>query len=288
MAAGFIWWELRTDHPMLDVRFFADRAFSSACFAIAAAFFGLFGFVFMVTQYFQFVHQCDPLAAGLRTLPFAGFILLGAWLAARFAHPSRRAGLSSIGLMLMALGFAWVTVDTVDTTYLTLVWQMGLLGSGLGLVNASATEAIMDSLPAGRTGIGSSVNDTTRELGGTLGVAAMGSLFNSVYRDEIMSSFADSPLPAEAVSVIQESVGAAAQVVEQVGTIAGASASDLTRAPIVQAFLDGFHASSVLACVSAAAGSVGVLLLAPRPRSFSLHCWSTRLRDFALEQDHER
>ncbi|MFI4883453.1 MAG: MFS transporter, partial [Phycisphaerales bacterium JB064] len=170
----FVWWEARTSAPMLDVRVFLQRRFSGACVAISAAFFGLFGFVFMVTQYLQFVQGYSALQAGVRTLPFAGFILCGAAAAAKLGSHRRQAWLSGTGLVLMGAGFAWVSQDTQHTPYLTLVWQMSLLGVGLGLVNASATEVIMNALPASKAGVGSSINDTTRELGGTLGVAAMG------------------------------------------------------------------------------------------------------------------
>lgn len=263
----FGWWEARTPAPMLDVRVFRQHRFSGACLAISAAYFGLFGFVFMVTQYLQFVQGYSALQAGLRTLPFAGFILFGAAVAARLGSHRRQGWISAAGLVLMGGGFAWVSQDTQHTPYTTLVWQMSLLGVGLGLVNAAATEVIMNALPASKAGVGSSINDTTRELGGTLGVAAMGSVFNSVYRGHITDGFAGSPMPAGAVDAIRQSLGGAMVVLERVERVAGTGAAVAARGPVVAAFEGGFHASAWVASVGALAGAALVvwLMSAGRP-----------------------
>lgn len=257
----FLWWELSTPTPMLDVRVFLRKRFTGACVAISAAFFGLFGFVFMVTQYLQFTQGYSALQAGIRTLPFAGFILIGAASAARFGSDRGQAWLASGGLALMGLGFACVSRDTQSTPYITLVWQMALLGVGLGLVNAAATVVIMNGLPAANAGLGSSINDTTRELGGTLGVAAMGSVFNDIYRRQIADSFAGSPLPAEAVDAIRSSLGSAMAVLERLDQLAGTAVSLTARQPIVAAFERGFHGSSWVACGGTLVGAVLALRL---------------------------
>jgi len=259
----FAWWECRVPRPMLDVRLFLRRSFASACLAITAAFFGLFGFVFMVTQYFQFVRRYDALGAGIRTLPFAAFILLGAGAAAKLGGRFSSHTFAAFGLLVMGAGFACVTRDTAATPYADMVWQMGLLGVGLGLVNAAGTEAIMAALPVRHAGIGSSVNDTTRELGGTLGVAVMGSLFNAVYRADITSGFAGTPMPADAVDAMRRSVGAAAVVLSKVESVAGGVASRGARVPVERAFIHGLHASCWLACATSLLGGVTVLALKP-------------------------
>lgn len=251
----FGWWETRTPAPMLDVRVFRQHRFTGACVAISAAFFGLFGFVFMVTQYLQFVQGYSALQAGVRTLPFAGFILCGAAVAARLGSHRRQGWISAAGLVLMGVGFAWVSQDTQHTPYETLVWQMSLLGVGLGLVNAAATEVIMNALPASKAGVGSSINDTTRELGGTLGVAAMGSVFNGVYRQNITDGFVGSPMPADAVEAMRHSLGGAMVVLERVEQVAGTAAGVAARVPVVGAFEGGFHASAWVACGGALAGA---------------------------------
>ena len=232
---------------------------ATACLAIGVAFFGLFGFVFMVTQYFQFVLGHDALEAGLRTLPFAGAIVVGAALAARLGRSVAPRFVCATGLFLMSAGFAWVIVDRPDTPYLVLVGQMVALGVGLGLVSATATEQIMASLESDRLGLASSLNDTARELGGTLGVAAMGSVFNAVYRTDVTTAFADAPLPAEAKDALSQSLGAAMAVVERVGEVAGPSAAARVRDPAFDAFIGGFHASSLVAAGLAAIGALAML-----------------------------
>lgn len=263
----FAWWELRVPSPMLNIRLFRSRAFSGGCLAIATAFFGLFGFVFLVTQLLQFVYGYDALDAGIRTLPFAGFIVLGSGVADRLGEPLGARRLSATGLVLIGAGFLAASGDHAATPYATLVWQMGFLGTGLGLVNASSTNAIMSSLPASKAGVGSSVNDTARELGGTLGVAAMGSLFNAVYRARIAEAFEGSPLPAAARDALRNSVGAAAHVIAGVEGVAGSEAAGRVRVPVQDAFVAGFHASSILAGTAALLGSAGVFVLMARSPS---------------------
>jgi hypothetical protein len=259
----FLIWESKIASPMLDIRLFKNRQFSGGCIAITTAFFGLFGFVFMVTQFFQFIYGYDALGAGLRTLPFAGFIVLGSGVADRFGAFFGARLLAPSGLMLMACGFMLVTQDTAATPYMTLVYQMGFLGVGLGLVNASATNSIMSSLPTAKAGVGSSVNDTARELGGTLGVAIMGSLFNVVYRGDITSGFERSPLPADAQETLRDSVGMAMGVIDQVNQIAGPAAAQAVRLPVQDAFIGGFHASSLLAGIATLIGGVAVFVFLP-------------------------
>lgn len=264
LLALFVRHESRTAHPMLDLRLVGSRACASAVLAIGAAFFGLFGFVFMVTQYFQFVRGHDALEAGLRTLPFAGAIVLGALVAAWSARRCSPGASCGIGLLLMSAGFAWVVVDRIDTPYAVLVGQMLLLGTGLGIVSATATEVVMGSISSDRLGLASSLNDTARELGGTLGVAAMGSVFNAVYRADVTAAFAGSPLPAEAQSAIRQSLGVAMSVAERVGQVAGAAAESKVRGPVFDAFIAGFHASSLVAAALALVAAAAVFLAMPR------------------------
>lgn len=267
LLGSFVAWESRTDGPMLDVRLFRSTRFTGGCLAITASFFGLFGFVFMVTQYFQFIHGYDALEAGIRTLPFAGFIVAGSLLSERTASLWGPRWLSPAGLLLMAAGFLLVSRDTEHTAYKALVIQMGFLGVGLGLVNASATDAIMGSLPANKSGLGSSVNDTVREIGGTLGIAVMGSLFNSMYRAHIDSGFLGAPLPESAIDSLRDSVGSAAIVIERIAQAAGANAALAVRTPVQDAFMNGFRGSSLLAAITTMLGALGVLSLLSMPLS---------------------
>lgn len=270
LAVGFVRRESRAEHPMLDLRLVGSRACAVACLAIAAAFFGLFGFVFMVTQFLQFVRGHDALDAGIRTLPFAGAIVVGAVAVARLGRRVAPRFLMGAGLLLMSFGFAWAMVDRVDTAYATLAGQMAALGIGLGLVSASATEVVMGSLASDRLGLASSLNDTARELGGTLGVAAMGSVFNAVYRADVRAAFAGSPLPADAQDAVRQSLGVALGVAERVASIAGPDAAAKVRAPAIEAFIAGFHASSLVAALLALTAAIAVIALLREPAARAL------------------
>lgn len=264
LLAGFVAWERSRAEPMLDVRYFLDRRFSGSCVAIAAAFFGLFGFVFMVTQFFQFLHRYSALSAGIRTLPFAGFILLGAMGAAWAGRRTSSRVIISVGLVLMSAGFAWATGESLRTPYSVMVLQMGLLGIGLGLVNAAATEVVMTTLPLRKAGTGSSINDTLREVGGTLGVAGMGSAFNALYRGRMADVLDAAPLPETAKTQVMASIGAANEVIDRIEAIAGVHAANSLRGPVQEAFLRGFHASCWIASGAALLGAAAVLVAIPR------------------------
>ena len=211
LLGTFVWWELRSPNPMLPVRIFENRRFSAASVSITSAFFALFGFIFLITQYFQLVRGYTPLQAGVRTLPVATAIAVAAVLAPRVVERLGTTRVVASGLALMAIGFAWVSTASAATPYLEIVGQMIVLGSGLGLTTAPATESIMGSLSADKAGIGSAVNDTTRELGGTLGVAVLGSVFSSVYVSTLDGGGVFSSLPQEAQDATADTVGAAAR-----------------------------------------------------------------------------
>jgi EmrB/QacA subfamily drug resistance transporter len=251
LLAAFVWWELRVAHPMMPVRIFRNLRFSAASVSITSAFFALFGFIFLITQYFQLVRGYSPLAAGVRTLPVATAIALAAVVSPLLVQRLGTTRVVSAGLALMAVGFAWVSVASASTPYLEIVGQMVLLGLGLGFTTAPATESIMGSLTTDKAGIGSAVNDTTRELGGTLGVAVLGSVFSSIY----VASLGDGPvvaaLPEEARVLTEESVAAAGRVAQELG--AGAPAY---LAEVNEAFLAGLQVASLVAAGVAAAGAV--------------------------------
>ncbi|MEV4422350.1 MFS transporter [Patulibacter sp. NPDC049589] len=256
---AFTMWEQAREHPMLDVRIFTNLRFTAASVSITFAFFAMFGFIFLITQYFQFVKGYAPFGSGLRILPFALCVgitsIVGARLAVAFGTKLVVAG----GLVLLAAGFAWTSTAAADTGYLEIALQMVLMGSGLGMTSAPATEAIMGVVPAAKAGIGSAVNDATRELGGTLGVAVIGSVSLSLYRDGV----AGPGVPASVLEPARESIGsalAAAGELARSGDPAGAGA--LVRAA-QGGFLDGLQAGCLTAAGVVLVGAVLVLLWLP-------------------------
>jgi predicted MFS family arabinose efflux permease len=260
LLAVFVRMELRAAHPMLPVTIFRNLRFSAASGAITSAFFALFGFIFLVTQYFQLVRGYSPLEAGLRTLPVAFSIAVASVLAPRIVDRLGTTAVVRAGLVLMATAFVWIAFRSeVDTAYLEIVGQMILLGVGLGATTAPATESIMGSLSPEKAGVGSAVNDTTRELGGTLGVAIIGSVFSSIYVSALdRSDGVLRQLPPEAQELTRESVGAARLVAGQLG----ANAQPYLH-QVNDAFLSGLTAGSLVAAGVAAAGAVFVSRFLP-------------------------
>jgi EmrB/QacA subfamily drug resistance transporter len=251
LLTAFVGWERRIEHPMMPVRIFRNLRFSAASVSITSAFFALFGFIFLITQYFQLVRGYSPLEAGVRTLPVATAIALAAVLAPRLVERIGTTRVVAGGLALMAIGFAWVSTASASTPYLEIVGQMIVLGVGLGCTTAPATESIMGSLSSDKAGVGSAVNDTTRELGGTLGVAVLGSVFSSIYVAALADGPVVSSLPAEARAATEDSVAAAGLVARELGT-----AAPQYLAEVNDAFLSGLGVACLVAAGVAAAGAV--------------------------------
>ena len=259
LVVAFVRWELRVPHPMLPVRIFADLRFSAASNAVTSAFFALFGFIFLITQYFQLVRDYGPLEAGLRTIPVAVSIALASVLSPKLVERVGTTRVVAAGLASMAIGFLWVSTASATTPYLEVVGQMVCLGLGLGMTTAPATESIMGSLDADKAGIGSAVNDTTRELGGTLGVAVIGSVFSSVYVGSLRGGSVFEQLPDVARTATEDSVGAARFVAERVPeALRGQYLTEVS-----DAFLSGLGLACTVTAGVAAAGAVFVLRFLP-------------------------
>ena len=182
---AFVAWQRRVEEPLLDVRLFADPRFTAATSTIMVLFFALFGFLFLSTQYLQFVLGYSPLAAGVRILPYAGAMIVFASLSSKVVARLGAKRVVTTGMLLFAGGLAVAATVTAGTGYDRLGIALLLMGAGMGLAGAPATESIMSSLPPARANIGSAVNDTTRELGGALGVAVIGSIMSSLLGGEI-------------------------------------------------------------------------------------------------------
>src|SRR5262245_15614654 len=251
LIAGFVAWELHTPHPMLPVRIFRNRRFTAASASITAAFFALFGFIFLITQYFQLIRGYSPLEAGVRTLPVAISIALASVLAPRVVVRVGATLVVAVGLVLMAAAFLWISTASAATPYLEIVGQMILLGVGLGATTAPATESIMGSVSLDKAGVSSAVNDTTRELGGTLGVAVVGSVFSSVYAHALHDGATFGALPPPAQHATQESVGAAQQVAHHLGAGAPAFLTEVSNA-----FLSGLAVACLVVAGVAFLGAV--------------------------------
>ncbi|WP_406229575.1 MFS transporter [Nocardia sp. NBC_01009] len=255
----FAVWERSRRHPMLDLSVFSNRRFSGGSLAVTAGFLALFGFIFVITQYFQFIKGYSAFEAGVRLLPVAASIAIASILGPRLVHRIGTTAVVTGGLTIFAAGLAWSATVQTATFYSQIAMQMVLLGSGLGLTTAPATEAIMGSLSADKAGIGSAVNDTTRELGGTLGVAIIGSVFASVYTHKLAANPTLSELPPAMRATLGRSIAAAHQAVDPLST---QQALDV-RNIVDQAFLDGLRVGSLVCAAIALTAALVVGFLLP-------------------------
>jgi EmrB/QacA subfamily drug resistance transporter len=222
----FAAWELRTDHPMLDLRYFRNPLFSSAAAAITMVFFAMFGTFFLLTQYFQLVLGYEPLEAGLRLLPMAFTMVVAAPSSARLVERFGPRRVVTAGLTVVACGLVLLSQAEVSSPYWYVAAGLVVLAFGMGLSMAPSTAGIMASLPLGKAGVGSAVNDTTRELGGALGVAVLGSLLASHYAAAMPDSVPGVPGPALGAvrSSLGAALGAAARLPDPVGPALAAAA----------------------------------------------------------------
>ncbi len=259
LLAVFVGWELRVAHPMLPVRIFRNLRFTAASVSITSAFFALFGFIFLITQYFQLVRGYSPLQAGVRTIPVAVSIAVASVLSPKLVDRLGTKKVVAAGLASMAVGFLWVSTASATTPYGEIVGQMLFLGLGLGLTTAPATESIMGSVSVDKAGVGSAVNDTTRELGGTLGVAVIGSVFSSTYVAALRGGAVFSQLPDIARQPTEDSVGAARIVAERLP----AALAPAYLGEVADAFLSGLGIACLVTAGVAAAGSLFALRYLP-------------------------
>jgi EmrB/QacA subfamily drug resistance transporter len=254
--ALFARWEARVAHPMLDVTLFANLRFTAASGAVTFAFFALFGFIFLITQYFQFVRGYSPLQSGVRVIPVALAIGIGSAIGPRLAVKFGTKLMVTLGLVLMSAGFGWIALSPADMPYLQIVAQMLLLGFGLGFTSAPATEAIMGVVPANKAGQGSAVNDATREIGGTLGVAVIGSVFATLYSGRLGDQAAWTKVPAELLRTAEDGIGLAFGVIQGVGTQVSAADAVALRSGAIDAFMSGLHAGCAVAAAVTLVGAV--------------------------------
>jgi EmrB/QacA subfamily drug resistance transporter len=249
----FVWWELRTTHPLVDLSILASRAFSTAAAAVTVIFFALFGSLFVLTQYLQLVLGYSPLSAGLRALPFAFAIGVMSPLSPLLA---KRFGVRLVipaGIALMGLGLLDLSMAGVHTSYPPLAVAVAIMGAGMGLVMAPASTAIMTTVPAHQAGAASAINDTIREVGGALGIAVVGSLAAAVYRTRLAHALIALHAPGPVVHAATGSVAAADIVASRVGGAPGSALADAAHSAFVNAMAMGLRVAAAVALVSAVA-----------------------------------
>jgi EmrB/QacA subfamily drug resistance transporter len=261
---AFVRWEASRRDPMLDVRLFANPRFSAASAAVTVAFFSLFGFIFLVTQYFQQLREFSPLSTGVRILPVAFSIAASSQAASRLTVRIGNKVVVAAGLVLLGSSFLWIGLSDSLVQYATIAAQMVLMGTGMGLISTGATESIMGAVRPEQAGAGSAVNDATREVGGTLGVAVLGSVYATLYAHSLPGRVRDARLPAPLVHAATTSLGAGREIASRLG---GGASGTFGRA-LSASFMDGFHAACLVGFAVCLVGAAAAALVLPSRPGF--------------------
>ena len=257
LLGAFVAWERRVAEPMLDIRLFRNPRFSAASLSVTLVMFSLMGVLFFLTQYLQGVLGLTALETGVRFVPLAIGVIVSAPISAALTGRFGAKVATAFGLFVTAGSLALLATVTVGSGDLLIGSVLAIAGFGLGVAMTPATDAIMGALPKEQAGVGSAVNDTTREIGGAIGVAVLGSVFSAVYSSR-MTEVAN-VLPAEIGSVVRDSIGGALAVAGQVGGTSGEAIAAAARS----AFVDGMATASLIGMGVAIAGALVALVWLP-------------------------
>jgi EmrB/QacA subfamily drug resistance transporter len=228
----FAAWELHTTDPRLDLRFFENPRFSAACVTVTLVTFAVFSSTFLLTQYFQFVLGYSPLKSGLMATPVALGMMVAAPNAPRFVFRWGTKRVVVTGLFVIASAMLLYASNTVMSSFWTGAAVRLWLGLGVGLTVAPATESIMGSVPLAKAGVGSAVNDTTRQTGGALGIAVMGSIFAAWYHH--FTNVAGK-LPGATAAAVHDSIGSALVAASKLPAAQAKVVENLARGAFVDA-----------------------------------------------------
>jgi EmrB/QacA subfamily drug resistance transporter len=260
LLVAFVSWERRRREPMLDMGYFSDRRFSIASGSMALVYFAMFGTMFLLTQYLQLVLGYGTLEAGLKQLPFPIVMMSVAPNTPRIAARIGGNRMVGAGLAIVGLGLLSFTMLDQTTPYVVIAAQMAVFALGMSLTMSPLTASIMSSVPRERAGAGSAMNDTSRELGGALGVAVLGSLVASRFDSGIGSALGG--LTGAQRGEAESSLAGAIHVAQDLPGNAGPA---LVR-QAQDAFLSGFHLAAALAAIVAAGAALVAWRLLPQRR----------------------
>ena len=249
MGLGFVLREKQAAYPLLDFALFRLPRFSTGAAAVSLAFFSMVGF----TQYLQFVQGHTPLAAGIRFLPAAGGLMLGAIASEELVRRFGTTRVVAAGLVIMTATLPLVLLWEVNTSYLVIGPIVAIISLGIGLVFAPAAEAVMGAVEAAKAGVGSAMNDMTQMLASAFSIAVVGGAMYAIYAARLGDAVA--ALPAEAAEIARDSIGAAVQLAATLPQEEGLALS----AAASSAFTD---ALGLAVLIGAGFSLVGVLIVA--------------------------
>jgi EmrB/QacA subfamily drug resistance transporter len=247
---GFVLWELRSDDPLLDPRLFRLPGFGTGAAGIFVMFLAMFGFFLVAMQFLQLILGYSPLQAAVGLLPQMALMMPLAALAAPLSLKVGQRRLCTIGLLVGAAGMAWFVLLDAHSSYWQFLVGMLVLSVGIGLAMTPATTAIVSSLPLAKQGVASAVNDTAREVGGALGVAVLGSAFDTAYRGRISGHLGG--LPPGVAGGARQGPAIAFEQAHRLGAVGGAQLTEAAQ----RAFESGLRAAVL---ISAALFALGAL-----------------------------
>ncbi len=260
-ALALIAWAVydgRITWPLLDPGLFRLRGLSSGTMTLTLLFLASFGFFYVGLQYVQLVLGFAPLTAALAFLPIAVVVMpLSAWTPTLSARVGNKPVMAA-GLALMGASLLLMTQISASDEYLSFLWPMLVFACGLALSSTPSTNAVVASLPAAKQGVASALNDVTREFGAALGIALLGSLFNSGYTDAVTD--ATTKLPAGTAAMVQDSAAVGINVAQSPKL---GEAGPALEAQVKDAFMTGMHEAFVVGAILLAIGTLYVLLRAP-------------------------
>lgn len=253
----FAWREATARYPMLDLHLFKDRRFSVASGGMTLTFFAMFGTFFLVAQYFQLVLGYTPLQSGLLQLPMAVIMMAIAPNVPKLVARFGAARVVPAGLTFIAIGLLFFSRVEVNSSIWAVYLAIIPLAAGMATTMTPLTTLIMSSVPLGKAGVGSAMNDTTRELGGALGVAVLGTIVTAQYKAGFGSAL--NGLPAGARAQVESGLAGALRVGGSMGGEAGGRIIGAAQ----QAFVDGITTAATLGAVAVLIAAVAAWRLLP-------------------------
>ncbi len=260
LAAAFAWWEIRTEHPLLNFQFFKRMRFSAGAGAISLAFFALMGMIFAFTQYLQFVRDYTALEAGIRLLPIAAGIAIGARSGERL---NSRFGTNKVvggGMLLLAGTLSLILFYETTTPLWVIEVSVFLTALSMGTMMAPSTDAVMGAVPPEHAGVGSAMNDVTRQVAGAFGVAIIGSVLTSIYSSRVSDAVgAVAGLPEAVAESAKDSIGAATSIAATLPPEVGEPLAEAAKS----AFTEAFGLAVLVGVILSLVGSVLVFRFMP-------------------------
>jgi MFS transporter, DHA2 family, multidrug resistance protein len=262
LLAAFLWWDRRPAHPLFDLDLFKNRAYSTGIAALTSLFFAMFGVSYLLSQYIQFVQRADAFGVGLRFVPLALGSLVTSNLAARFTARYSVRSVLLVGMGLVAIGLALIATLSATSDYLIVGLAFACIGCGMGLSIAPASNAVVSSLPPDKIGAGSGMRSMVQLLGGSFGVAIIGSLAISRYRTQVHAAFGGTlrAVPHSARAKVSDQIGQAYLSSRHLSPGVARSVTTVTD----HAFVSGMRLSAIIGFVVILLVTIGVAIYIPR------------------------